>query len=95
MHFATVVCGERVPDVLHACLGALLFVRCLTDTSVAGWRLLGVVSCAAAGSGIKVEHAQGMDLMGQIHYDWPLETALEVRQRYTTMQHTAALHCRL
>jgi hypothetical protein len=34
---------------------------------------------AAAGSGVKVAHAQGMDLMGQIHYDWPLETALEVR----------------
>lgn len=34
--------------------------------------------CAAAGSGVVVAQAYGMDILGQIHYDWPLESALQV-----------------
>lgn len=47
----------------------------------------------AAGSGVKVEYAQGMDLMGQIHYDWPLETALKVLNAANTP--VTAPACRL
>ncbi|KAF8063677.1 BXL3 [Scenedesmus sp. PABB004] len=32
---------------------------------------------ALAGRGVSVSHAYGMDLVGRIHYDWPLEDALQ------------------
>ncbi|KAF6262012.1 glycoside hydrolase superfamily [Scenedesmus sp. NREL 46B-D3] len=49
------------------------------DADVAATPLQGIQE-ELAGSGVKVEYAQGMDIMGQIHYDWPLETALETCQ---------------
>lgn len=34
-----------------------------------------------AKSGATVSYASGIDLSGEIHYDWPLEGAIEVRMR--------------
>lgn len=44
-------------------------------------------------AGVKVSYARGMDLLGEIHYDWPLESALEVNrdQGYTVL--TVLLWC--
>lgn len=31
----------------------------------------------AAGTGVSISYSIGMDILGQIHYDWPLESALQ------------------
>lgn len=36
--------------------------------------------CCAAAAGVAVAYSRGMDVVGEIHYDWPLESTLEVRQ---------------
>lgn len=32
----------------------------------------------AAKVGVNVSYSRGMDIVGEIHYDWPLESTLEV-----------------
>jgi hypothetical protein len=34
---------------------------------------------SAAKVGVNVSYSRGMDTVGEIHYDWPLESTLEVR----------------
>lgn len=40
--------------------------------------LLCVCVCPAGKAGVNVSYSRGMDIVGEIHYDWPLESTLEV-----------------
>lgn len=40
---------------------------------------MGVLSAAKVG--VNVSYSRGMDIVGEIHYDWPLESTLEVRRK--------------
>lgn len=44
--------------------------------------LLSICVCLpAAKVGVNVSYSRGMDIVGEIHYDWPLESTLEVREQ--------------
>lgn len=40
--------------------------------------LLQCMLLPAAKAGVNVSYSRGMDIIGEIHYDWPLESTLEV-----------------
>lgn len=52
-----------------------------------------IVPLPAAKAGVNVSYSRGMDIAGEIHYDWPLESTLEVRGPWRMRHKLSLLDC--